>query len=109
MECFLWGIGILELEEIEFNYSDDILFEISNYISKNLDSYTEIDYGFNKEVIARYSITADFFEEKFDIDTSIYISPNVQKRQQIKELSKPNDTSSKLSEFENLGPPSPDE
>lgn len=102
LECFLWGIGILELEEIEFNYSDDIVIEISNYISKNLDSYTEIDYGFNKEVITRYSKTASFFEEKFDIETSIYISPNVQKRQQIKELSKPNDTSSKLSELESL-------
>jgi uncharacterized protein with ParB-like and HNH nuclease domain len=102
LECFLWGIGILELEEIEFNYSDEIMIEISEFISKNLDSYTEIDYGFNKEVITRYSKTAIFFEEKFNIETSIYISPNIQKREQIKELSKPNDTTSKLSELESL-------
>ena len=82
--------------------SDDIITEISDFISKNLDSYTEIDYGFNKEVITRYSTTASFFEEKFKIDTSIYISPNVQKRLQIKELSKPLNYKQKFPNFSDI-------
>lgn len=102
LECFLWGLGLLELEEVEIDYSDSVLKEIAFFINENINSYTEIDYGFNKEVITRYSKTAEYFEQKYGIETSIYISPNAEKRVEIKELTKPNDTSSKLSELESL-------
>jgi len=102
LECFLWGLGLLELEEIEIEYTDALAQDIANFISNNIDSYSEQDYGFNKEVLTRYRKTAEFFANNYQIDTSIYISPDVLKRVEIKDLIKPNDTSTKLSELESL-------
>lgn len=102
LECFLWGLGILELEEIEIDYCDLLAENIADFINANIESYTEQDYGFNKEVLTRYLKTAEFFENNYQVDTSIYISPNALKRTEIKELTKPNDTSTKLSELESL-------
>lgn len=101
-ECFLWGLGLLELEEIEIEFSDELAENIANFIDANIEAYTEQDYGFNKEVLTRYSQTAEYFTSNYQIDTSIYISPNALKRAEIKELIKPNDTSTKLSELESL-------
>lgn len=101
-ECFLWGLGILELEEIETKFNDELAENIANFIDANIESYTEQDYGFNKEVLTRYLKTAEFLSSNYQIDTSIYISPNALKRAEIKELIKPNDTSTKLSELESL-------
>lgn len=101
-ECFLWGLGLLELEEIEIDYSDDLAQDIANYIDTNIESYTEQDYGFNKEVLTRFMKTAEFLISSYQIDTSIYIAPNAVKRAEIKEIIKPNDTSTKLSELESL-------
>ena len=102
LECFLWGLGLLELEEVDIDYSEETITEISLFINNNISSYTEIDYGFNKEVLTRYTKTADFFGNKYKIETSIYISPNSSKREEIKNIIKPSDTSSKLSELESL-------
>jgi uncharacterized protein with ParB-like and HNH nuclease domain len=102
LECFLWGLGLLELEEVEINYTNELAENITNFIDENIESYTEQDYGFNKEVLTRYSKTAEFLTSNYQIDTSIYISPNAIKRDEIKELIKPNDTSTKLSELESL-------
>jgi hypothetical protein len=102
LECFLWSLGILELEEISIEFNDNLAHEISIFIDKNFESYTEQDYGFIKEVLTRYSKTGEFLQEKFSIDTSIYISPNDIKKAEIKELVKPNDTATKLSELESL-------
>jgi uncharacterized protein with ParB-like and HNH nuclease domain len=101
-ECFLWGLGILELEEIETEFNDELAENIANFIDANIESYTEQDYGFNKEVLTRYLKTAEFLTSNYQIDTSIYITPNANKRTEIKELIKPNDTSTKLSELESL-------
>ncbi len=102
LECFLWALGILELEEIEIEKNNELAIEISNFISSNIESYTEVDYGFNKEVLNRFSKTAEFLQAKYKLDTSVYISPNDIKRAEIKELIKPNDTATKLSELESL-------
>lgn len=102
LECFLWGVGILELEEIEFNLDFEFASQISIFIHNNIDSYTEQDYGFNKEVLTRYLKTSEYLQIYFKLDTSIYISPNDLKRLEIKELIKPNDTTTKLSELESL-------
>lgn len=101
-ECFLWGLGLLELEEVAVQYNDTLAENIAKFIDTNIEAYTEQDYGFNKEVLTRYLKTADFFSTNYKIDTSIYISPNALKRSEIKELIKPNDTSTKLSELESL-------
>lgn len=102
LECFLWALGVLELEDITTNLDDALAAQISNYISENIESYTEQDYGFIKEVLTRYLKTGEFLQAKFEIDTSVYISPNDIKKAEIKELVKPNDTATKLSELESL-------
>lgn len=102
LECFLWGLGLLELEEIEIKYTEDLAENIAMFIDANIESYTEQDYGFNKEVLTRYSKTAEFLSSNYLVDTSIYLSPNALKKEEIKELIKPNDTSTKLSELESL-------
>jgi uncharacterized protein with ParB-like and HNH nuclease domain len=101
-ECFLWGLGVLELEEIEIEFNDELAENIAKFIDANIEAYTEQDYGFFKEVLTRYLKTAEFLTSNYQIDTSIYISPNALKRAEIKELIKPNDTSTKLSELESL-------
>lgn len=102
LECFLWALGILEQEEIEVGYSESLAKEISVFIHENFEDYTEVDYGFNKEVLTRYSTTADFISKKYQLDTSLYISPDDIKKAELKELNKPNDTTTKLSELESL-------
>jgi len=102
LECFLWALGILELEEVTFDYDSSLAKEIAEFININIESYTEQDYGFNKEVITRFLKTTEFLQNKFDIDTTIYVKPNDLKKTQIKELVKPNDTATKLSELESL-------
>ncbi|OGS73742.1 MAG: hypothetical protein A3F91_15175 [Flavobacteria bacterium RIFCSPLOWO2_12_FULL_35_11] len=98
----MWGLGILELEEIVQTLDKDLITKIAFFIDQNIESYTEQDYGFNKEVLTRYLKTTEFFQVNYKLDTSIYISPNDLKRVEIKELIKPDDTSTKLSELESL-------
>jgi hypothetical protein len=102
LECFLWALGILELEEVNVDYNTNLIKEIADFINLNIESYKEQDYGFHKEVKTRYSKTAEFLQNKFVIDTSIYSSPDDLKRKEIKELTKPNDTANKLSQLESL-------
>ena len=102
LECFLWALGILELEEVIFDYDLNLAKEIAEFININIESYTEQDYGFNKEVITRFLKTTEFLQNKFNIDTTIYVKPNDLKRAEIKDLVKPNDTATKLSELESL-------
>ncbi|AEV97455.1 hypothetical protein A4D02_35740 [Niastella koreensis] len=103
LECFLWALGVLELEDIVLDFADSKLIEeIGEFIDANIEKYSDQDYGFNKQVITRYLTTCRFIEQKYKIDTSVYISPDELKRLEIKELIKPNDTNTKLSELESL-------
>lgn len=102
LETFLWMLGILDLEETNYTLNDDFVKEISYFIDSNYDSYSEIDYGFNKQVYERYSKTGEFLLINFNVDTSLYIRPNEEKRNEIKKLIKPTDTSTKLGELESL-------
>lgn len=102
LETFLWMLGILDQEEEKYNFTENFKIDISKFIDKNIDSYSEIDYGFNKQVYDRYSKTGEFMLEYFGIDTSLYIRPNDEKRNEIKKLTKPADTNTKLGELESL-------
>jgi 5-methylcytosine-specific restriction endonuclease McrA len=102
LECFLWALGILELEEITVDYNSTLAFEIAEFINLNIEDYTEEDYGFIKEVVTRFLKTTEFLQNKFEIDTNVYVKPNDLKKAEIKELLKPNDTATKLSVLESL-------
>jgi 5-methylcytosine-specific restriction endonuclease McrA len=102
LECFLWALGILQLEDVKVIYDLKLAKEIAEFIHHNIESYTEQDYGFNKEVITRFLKTSEFLQSKFGIDTYVYVKPNDLKKAEIKDLVKPNDTATKLSELESL-------
>lgn len=102
MECLLWGIGIIEQEEIEFDYSDKFIKEFCEYIDSNLVDFTEVDYAFNKEVLNRHLSTSIFLEKYYNINLDLYITANSEVRERIKSIRKPCDTSKKLSELESL-------
>lgn len=102
LECFLWALQILDMEELIIPLNQTLAKQIAEYVHKNFDSYTEQDYGFIKETVNRYSKTAEFLHQMLNVDTSIYISPNDLKKLEIKELIKPGDTNTKISELESL-------
>ncbi|MGQ1788517.1 GmrSD restriction endonuclease domain-containing protein [Saccharicrinis sp. GN24d3] len=102
LECILWGIGILELEEIEFDYSDKFIEEYAKYVHLNIVDYTEVDYAFSKQVVDRFLSTSIFLEKYFDYNFEVYISANEEARSKLKELRQQGDTETKLSELESL-------
>lgn len=102
LECFLWGLGVLELEEVEVEFDSLLIQEYSKYVNLKIEKYTEVDYAFNKQVLTRFQATATFFETYFNTSFSIYITANDTKKDEIKELRKPDDTSTKLTELESL-------
>lgn len=102
LETFLWMFGILDQEDEKYEFSESLKIDISSFIHNNFDSYSEIDYGFNKQVYDRYSKTGEFLFEHFNIDTTLYIRPNDEKRNEIKKLTKPTDSNTKLSELESI-------
>ena len=102
LECFLWGLGILELEEINYELNSELKEQYSLYVDKNIGDYTEIDHAFNKEVITRYLSTSFFLSDYFNYNFEMYIDANELKKAELKELRKPDDTSTKLSELESL-------
>jgi hypothetical protein len=102
LECFLWGLGVLELEEIDISYDDVFANEMSLFIHNNITAYTEIDYGFSQEILNRFLKTAEFFSAKFNVNTDLYVLPNEQNKQRIKNLIKPVDALSKQDELKSL-------
>ena len=102
LECFLWGLGILELEEVNYKLNNDLKERFAKYVDENIVDFTEVDYAFNKEVITRYLSTSYFLQDYFQINLEIYIDANDLKRAELRELRKPDDTSTKLSELESL-------
>ncbi len=102
LDCFLWALGICDLEEKKVVFNEILVEKISDHISNNFARFTEQDYNFEKEVRNRYASTGEFLMREFGISSGLYLAPNEDKRQEIKELRKPVNTTSKLSELESL-------
>ncbi len=103
LDCFLWGLSVLDLEEVTFNYSDQYLISsISNYINANISSYSEEDSNFAKSIMTRYAVTAKYFEEMFNINLNVFVNANHQKKGEIQELRTDQETSDRLNDLESL-------
>lgn len=102
LECFLWGLGLLDLEELDYILDETLKVSVSNYISDNYDNYPLEDSNFSKNVMARYSTTAAFFTNYYEINLDMYVSADDESRERLKELRKHEDTITKLSELETL-------
>jgi len=101
-ECFLWGLGVLDLEDVECDGVEDMIPNISKYIDENISYYTLVDSNFSSEIMARFLTTADFFSKSFDISFDTYITANEKSKGMIKELTKSIESSTRLSELESL-------
>ncbi|OED38848.1 hypothetical protein AB834_00510 [PVC group bacterium (ex Bugula neritina AB1)] len=102
LECFLWGLGVLDLEEVKYELNSDLIVKIARYIDKNIDEYDARDFAFSKEVMARFSATAIFLQEEFNVDMNVYINADESARKRITQVKRPEDAVTKLSELESL-------
>jgi uncharacterized protein with ParB-like and HNH nuclease domain len=101
-ECFLWALGILDQEEYSLEVDDSLKRRIAEYIDHNENSYSSEDYAFQIAVMERYSCTARFLNELTGVDCSVYVNADEEHRERIKELKKPDDAHTRLSELESL-------
>jgi len=102
LECFLWGLNILDLEEIEYSDSDEFISEIAGHIHENISYYTLVDYAFSSETMTRFLSTSEFLSKKFKISFDKYITADEETKNKIKEFSKPEESSTRLAELESL-------
>jgi hypothetical protein len=103
LECFLWGLGVLTLEGVDFEYSQQFANELTMFANLHKDSYSEEDYAFQKKIMTRYSATAEFFANKFkDVDFSVYVSADDAARTRLKALRQPEDATTRISELAEL-------
>ena len=102
LECFLWGLNILDLEEVQYEKSIAFISEISQNIHENISYYTLVDSNFSSEIMTRFLSASSFLSKKFDISFEKYISANEEAKEKIKEFSKPEESSTRLTELESL-------
>lgn len=102
LETILWGLGILEQEEININLDQEFITTTSNYINDNITEYSTEDYQFNKIVLSRFNATTSFLSKMTNKNLDLYIVANTDKKEELKELRKPKDTTTALSELESL-------
>lgn len=102
LECFLWGLGVLDVEEVEYSLNSELKIAISEHIHSNINDYTEQDFAFSKEVMERYSSTAKFLEDYFQTDLGVYLNADARAKERIDEAKKTDDPITRLSELESL-------
>lgn len=102
MACFLWGLGVLEQEEIKYDLSNNLAQEIADYINEHIEDFAEEDSAFQKKVMTRYTSTIRFLQNRFKENLDFYINASDVARSLIKNVRTPDDTKTKLSELETL-------
>jgi uncharacterized protein with ParB-like and HNH nuclease domain len=111
-ECLFWIFTILEQEKINLQRVNNpaLLQNLVGFISSNINIYNQENSHFYKEMKERYTGTASFFEQFFNIDLEIYIKNNHNSQQKIKKIMNSNstDTNKIIEEFESLRLNKPD-
>jgi len=102
LECFLWGLGVLDLEGIEYELDHELANLIVAFVDVNRNSYTEEDYAFQKAIVTRYLETSNLFRNHFAVDLSVYVSADDAARSRLKALRRPEDATTRISELEHL-------
>ncbi len=102
LETVLWGLGVLEQEDIVINFDLEFIVNTSNYINDHISEYSTEDYQFNKIVLARFNATTSFLSELTNKKLDLYLVANTDKKEELKELRRPKDTTTALSELESL-------
>ncbi|NOU15945.1 MAG: DUF262 domain-containing protein [Bacteroidales bacterium] len=69
-ECIFWALTVLDKEEKEFTFNEEIFID---HFNKNISIYSEDSSYYSKNVVARFLDTADFFKSFTDCNFDIYI------------------------------------
>jgi hypothetical protein len=108
-ECFIWVIFAIEKEGVNLTkINSDFMVEFALYIQEYIDLFAAVDSHYYKNVMARYRYTAEYFENKFDIDLGVYLDGSSKEKERIKKLRKHDDAIVKLNELETLRVLKPD-
>lgn len=108
-ECLLWALIILEKEGVNYKSinEESILGDLELYLKDNIAKYKIENSHFYKEVIERYTTTADFFESKYNVKFDLYLTNKGRFKAQLDNL-KPSKNHKNISEFESLRLNKPD-
>ncbi|KZN99709.1 GmrSD restriction endonuclease domain-containing protein [Pseudobacillus badius] len=104
-ESLFWALNVCEMENVEPNKlrEEQFINDLVKYIAKNINNFANENSHFAKETVQRHVTVAEFFEQKFSIDFSVYIDNSKQFKQERKELFDMVETdANKLSELETL-------
>ncbi|HAS46736.1 MAG TPA: DUF262 domain-containing protein [Microscillaceae bacterium] len=109
-ECILWAFSVLDEEGISpKEYSNPTMQrEIVDHISKHIDYFKQEQSSFAKELNARYQITADFFQKKFNVDFTLYLYNHQAFKEKNRKYGKVETDVDSLSQFESLRLNKPD-
>ncbi len=102
LETILWGLGVLDIEECSPTLDNNFIIKTAEFLNDNISSYQTEDYQFNKIVLTRFNKTTSFLSSYFNKNLDIYLVADNDKKDELKELRKPKDTTTALSELESL-------
>ncbi len=88
-ECLLWAINILDCEgaNIKSILEPNILDGLSKIIEEKSTYFDLVDSHYAKETVDRYSLTADFFQNHFNIKFSPYLQVGVSVKEMLSNVS----------------------
>lgn len=101
-ECIFWAIRILDIEEVEYNISQDNLERIYNHYSSNLNKYELFEYHYYGNIVKRFTDTAELFKSLTSFDFANYLRDSNFKENLKDNLNKQRDNDNKIEEFDNL-------
>ncbi|QCX41097.1 DUF262 domain-containing protein [Aureibaculum algae] len=101
LECFLWGYSVLDLEEITYDFANEVE-QVSKFIHENIDYFTLVDYAFSHQVMSRYISTSEYFESRFNVSFNNYVTADESARKKFKEFSNESEEEIDLTLLETL-------
>lgn len=103
-ECLLWIIQVLDTEKISLSELDgiDLIERLGQELSINQDKF--IDSQYYSHVFERFSFTAKFFEQEFNLNLRAYVDGDKKTRDELNRIrkSESDDTVTKLGELASL-------
>jgi hypothetical protein len=91
-ECLFWAFSILEEEKISLKQiSGEVITELVKYIQAHKEDFSMVRSSFAKILTNRYTVTADFFSERFKVDFTIYLHNSPEFKQRTKEITPVNE------------------
>lgn len=101
-ECILWAIRILDIENIEINFDNDIIQKVKNHYLTYSKNYELVEYHYYGNIVKRFSDTAELFKNLTDFDFSNYLRDSNFNKTVKENLNQKRESDNKLDEFDNL-------